>query len=115
MERWKIPVRKLAHYLLFALGGFIIYFMLECFSVKHRLIMAIFLGLLFACADEFHQLYSLNRGPGFLDVAIDTFGVITGVILAFINVKFGKKIYHKWEKRKERYDSFQRNNSRKNC
>ncbi len=72
MERWKIPVRKFAHYLLFASGGLVIYLILECFCIKHRLIIAIFLGLLFACADEFHQLYSLNRGPGFLDVVIDT-------------------------------------------
>ena len=72
MERWKIPVRKFAHYLLFASGGLVIYFTLEFFCIKHRGIMAIFLGLLFACVDEFHQLYSLNRGPGFLDVVIDT-------------------------------------------
>lgn len=111
MDRWKIPVRKLAHYLLFAVGGLVIYWILECFLSKYKIRIAIFLGLLLACADEFHQRYSLNRGPGFFDVGIDTLGVISGVIVAFVTVK----ILNKLEKGEKIYDKFQKNNSRQNC
>lgn len=92
-----------------------IYWILECFLSKHKMIIAIFLGLLLACADEFHQRYSLNRGPGIFDVGIDTLGIISGVILAFVTVQFGKKMESKLKKGKKIYDKFQKNNSRQNC
>ena len=73
--------------------------------------MAIFLGMLLACLDEFHQFYSLNRGPGLKDVLLDTMGVITGVMLAF----GGIQIINLFKKGKKGYDKLQKNNSRKNC
>ncbi len=108
-------MRKLAHYLLFAVGGLVIYWILACFLSKHKTIIAIFLGLLLACADEFHQRYSLNRGPGIFDVGIDTLGIISGVMLAFVIGQLAKKIESKWKKGKKIYDKFQKNNSRQNC
>ncbi len=100
MDRWKIPVRKLAHYVLFAVGGVLLYFILTCFEIQYRGRIAIFLGLLLACVDELHQIYSLNRGPGILDVAIDTSGVISGVILAFVTIQIFEKIHTRFEKEK---------------
>lgn len=94
VDRWEFSVRKLAHYGLFLMGGFILYSLLNCFGVSNQGLIAIFLGMLLACADEFHQFYSLNRGPRWLDVGLDTAGVITGVILAVMFAKVcnqGKK------------------------
>lgn len=85
-------MRKLAHYVLFALGGFVIYWGLElCFDTKHKVLISIFCGMLMACIDEFHQLYSSNRGPRISDVALDTLGVVSGVLAAKIIVEIIKK------------------------
>lgn len=115
IDKWELQVRKLAHYGLFAFGGMLIYLILEVFNIKYKILISIFVGMLFACIDEYHQLYSVSRGPQIIDVVIDTFGVISGVIVAWGSVKCIKKIYKKFEKGKKVYDKFQKNNSRKNC
>lgn len=102
-------VRKLAHYALFASGGFVIYLILDItINSKHTFLISIFVGMLLACIDEYHQLYSLNRGPQLFDVGIDSLGIISGVIFAVICVKIIKK-------GEKIYDKFKRNNRRKNC
>lgn len=111
-----MSVRKLAHYLLFASGGFVIYLILAIvFKVKHKILISIFLGMLLACADEYHQLYSLNRGPRMFDVIIDTTGVISGVIFASIINGIIRKIYKNFEKGKKIYEKLQKNNRGKDC
>ena len=101
VDKWEVPVRKLAHYGLFLCGGFIIYILIHFgFSIqKNSLIISIFMGLLIACSDEFHQLYTLNRTPKLLDVGIDTVGVITGVLISvmvrYVFEKMKKNIYVK--------------------
>lgn len=97
----------MAHFALFAVGGFIIYLILEIgFDVKNKILISIFCGILFACVDEFHQLYSLNRGPKLFDVGIDTIGVVSGVIVANISSKICRKIYSKLKKENELYGKF---------
>lgn len=103
-----MSIRKLAHYGLFMLGGWIVYLTLNCFFVKHKALIAIFLGMLLAFLDEFHQFYSLDRGPGLFDVGLDTLGVISGVFLAILYTKIIKK-------GKKVYDKLQKNNRRQNC
>lgn len=68
-----------------------------------------------ACIDELHQLYSLNRGPKIADVVLDTWGVISGVLLAKVMVEIIKKIYNKLKKGSRFYGKLQKNNCRKNC
>ena len=89
--------------------------MLECFKIKYKFVVSIFLGMLLACADEYHQFYSLNRGPGLFDVGIDTLGVISGVILACVSIKLSQKVYNQWKRGKKVYDKFQENNCSQNC
>lgn len=115
VDKWELSVRKLAHYFLFALGGVLIYWILECFNIPYKVLLAIFLGMLLACADEFHQMYSLNRGPGVFDVVIDTLGIISGVLFGVLSAKIITKIDYKLKKGKKVYDKFQKNNRRKNC
>ena len=97
---------------MFTLGGFIIYLIIENFyNLKNRALISIFLGMIFATIDEFHQIYSYGRGPKITDVGIDTLGVVSGVFIAFVFVKLLKKISNKFEK-EANYDKFQKNNSR---
>lgn len=82
-----------------------------CSKRKHKILWAIFYGSLLSAFDEFHQLYSANRGPRLFDVGIDTLGVISGVILAVVV----NEIIEKIGKGEKLYDKFQKHNRTKNC
>lgn len=116
VDNWELYVRKSAHFALFTVGGFVIYLIAECYlKLKNKILFSIFFGMLIACFDEFHQLYSVSRGPSFFDVKLDTFGVICGVLAAFVAVKIGRKIHKKYKGVKQVYDKLQTNHSKKNC
>jgi len=101
---------------LFALGGFVIYCIIEiCFKIKYKILVSMFLGMLMACFDELHQLYSKNRGPQIEDVWLDTIGVVSGIGIAICCVSISKKIYNRFKKGSKIYDKLQKNNRRKNC
>ncbi len=111
VDKWEMSVRKFAHYVLFAIGGLIIYAILQHFHVKHKILIAIFLGMLLACTDEIHQFYSDNRGPRLFDVALDSLGVVSGVL-------FGSsctKIMNQFKKGKKVYDKLQKNHCGEDC
>lgn len=81
-----------------------------CSKRKHKILLAIFYGIILAFLDEFHQLYSAHRGPQLLDVGIDSVGIISGVIMAVIVNQFIEKM----DKGEREYDKFQKNNCKKN-
>lgn len=93
IDKWEVPIRKLAHYVLFLCGGFLIYILINIgFGIKNNAsLISIFLGLLLACTDEFHQIYSANRTPRLFDICIDTSGIITGVMSAMFLIVIVKK------------------------
>ena len=72
-------LRKMAHFLEFAaLGAALSWrFAME----KRKKIMPLGCGIGAACVDETIQLYVPGRGAGLKDVAIDTCGVMTGILL----------------------------------
>lgn len=44
-------------------------------------------GFLYACSDELHQYFVPGRSCQFKDVLIDTFGVITGIMLSMVIIR----------------------------
>ena len=64
----------------------------------NKFIISIGIGFLYACSDEFHQLFVPGRTAKFTDVLIDTSGVIVGSILIFIVILSIKKVIVKKEK-----------------
>jgi VanZ family protein len=72
-------LRKLAHFTEFAcLGGlFAWYFSLR----KMPRLLALGGGFLSACVDETIQRFVPDRGPSVFDVALDTAGVVFGILL----------------------------------
>lgn len=72
-------LRKIAHFAEFTSLGLLLSHLLTQLGKKHR--YALPLGFLAACIDETIQVFVPGRGPGLLDVAIDTCGVLTGMIL----------------------------------
>lgn len=90
-------VRKIAHFLLYMLGGFLIYnlinFALKNFSRAKCLLISVLVGSFYAITDEIHQLFVPGRSGELRDVIIDSLGVILGIFIYYLlfNI-FSKRI-----------------------
>jgi VanZ family protein len=71
---WDLVLRKLAHATEFAVLGFLL-------ARAAPLPAAFGLGVLYAVSDEVHQLFVAGRQGAARDVAVDTFGVVVGLVL----------------------------------
>ena len=47
-------------------------------------LFSIFFSFMYACFDEFHQLYVVGRTGQFMDIGIDMIGVLIGVLVFYI-------------------------------
>ena len=79
-------IRKLAHYTIYAIGGFLImnYAYTTEKTDKQKILYSITFGACYAISDELHQFFVPERSARLFDVGIDTLGVITGVIIYFV-------------------------------
>ncbi|MBQ9794338.1 MAG: VanZ family protein, partial [Clostridia bacterium] len=78
-------VRKAAHFLEFALLGFLCCVTAKYFTKKKSVFLTVPFGycVLTALADEGIQLFSQGRAGRFTDVLIDSGGALTGLLFAF--------------------------------
>lgn len=74
-------VRKTAHFMVFAVLGFLVYSLLASYKIKKRKIFLYAAGvcLLYAACDEFHQMFVPGRACRFLDVIIDFCGSLSAI------------------------------------
>lgn len=88
IELMSFPVRKTAHmteYLVFYCAvRFGLHFTYQPLNVKCRLLTALAIVFLYACTDEFHQLFVPGRAGRFTDVLIDCFGVTVVTLICTI-------------------------------
>lgn len=87
-------IRKLAHYTLYTIGGFlIINYIDELNSEKRKkIIYSIIIGALYAISDEIHQYFVPSRAAQIRDVCIDSLGIMTGTIMYMISKDILNKI-----------------------
>ena len=88
IEKLNKPLRKCMHASVYFVLGILIFNCLKTFKISggKTVIIPIGIAFLYACTDEFHQLFVDGRTSQFTDVLIDTFGAILGV--ALINIIF---------------------------
>ena len=88
-------VRKLAHYLLYLVGGIVIMIYLSQFKIQEnrKILYSTIIGSIYACTDEVHQLFIPGRTGKLADVWIDSLGIVTGVCicLLIINIYTNQK------------------------
>lgn len=88
IELMSFPVRKTAHmteYLVFyCTVRFGLRFTYRTSNVKRRLLAALAIVFLYACTDEFHQLFVPGRAGRFTDVLIDCFGCAVVTLICTI-------------------------------
>ena len=82
VEKFQFPFRKIAHFGIFMLLGFCLSNAFNV-TIKNKWYIsypcALVSGILYAISDEWHQNFSLGRGPSFKDVLIDSAGVAVGI------------------------------------
>lgn len=75
-------LRKIAHFLEFCSLGLCLGWLFAMVK-KHPVAIPLACGVATACIDETIQIFVPGRGPGILDVLIDTLGVCTGLALLY--------------------------------
>lgn len=95
IDMFFVPVRKMAHFFIYFVLGIALVSFLREFSIPIRrlLLLSIFLAFLYACTDEFHQLFVPGRSGQIIDVLLDTFGASVGVFIYYL--VFHKKLKEK--------------------
>ena len=86
-------IRKGAHMFSYFLLA-ILLFMSNYDNKKNLLkvsLQSLIFTFLYACSDEFHQLFIIGRSGEFRDVLIDTSGGIIGILTLYFIIKFSKK------------------------
>jgi len=81
IEGIQLFIRKLAHFTIYAIGGFFImnYAYSTEKAMKQKIIYSITFGGAYAVTDELHQFFVPGRSGNIIDVGIDTLGVIAGI------------------------------------
>lgn len=76
-------IRKLAHYTIYTVGGFLImnYAYTTNLKSKEKVLYSIVFGAGYAVTDELHQFFVSGRSARAFDVGIDTLGVLTGIAI----------------------------------
>jgi len=88
VELFQPVIRKLAHYTMYTVGGFLIYNQQRTLKDnKNKIVNSTIIGVVYAITDEIHQLFVPGRSGRILDVGIDSLGVITGIFIYIISEK----------------------------
>ena len=89
--------RKFAHYTLYTIGGILIINVVNEYKLKkaQKNLISLIIGNVYAITDEIHQYFIEGRSASICDVGIDTLGVITGIAIFLLIMKFIKIIKNK--------------------
>ena len=97
-------VRKIAHFSIYTLLGICTMNYMSTFkrNTYQRAIFSLNFGILYAISDEIHQLFVLGRSCEFRDMCIDSLGVLSGIFIAILIIKFAKIIINKIKNNKNK-------------
>lgn len=91
---WDFVFKKSAHFIEYFILSTLIYRALINYDMdaKKSMFVAVFVSVLYAMTDEYHQSFVPGRGPAVRDVFIDTFGAVTAVFGVIGNIKVMPKV-----------------------
>ena len=85
-------IRKSAHFIEYMILSILVTNVVNLYLNKKRsILITVIFVFLYACSDEFHQLFVQGRQGSFRDVLIDTAGGIAAVIVKMLYNMFLKK------------------------
>lgn len=83
-------VRKSAHMFSYCILSILLFMSVYENDIKKSIIIAFLGTFLYACSDEFHQLFITGRSGEFRDVMVDSIGGIIGITLVVFILKYKK-------------------------
>ena len=94
IEKLNKPLRKCMHATEYLILSILILNWLRNYEIKEwkAVVISIIISFLYACTDEFHQLFIDGRTSQFTDVLIDTSGAILGVAMINVAIRIIGKI-----------------------
>lgn len=94
LKRTEAVIRKIAHFSIYTLVGFLLMSFVSTYAIKEnkRMIISLIVGILYATSDEIHQSFIPNRNCQLTDVMIDSMGVLLGILILLTILKIHKKI-----------------------
>ena len=81
IEILSLIIRKLAHITEYFILGILTINCLKDYKIKKIYISSILFCIIYACSDEFHQLFISGRSGTIIDVLIDSIGIILGIFI----------------------------------
>lgn len=86
IEKYVFPVRKCAHFTIYLVLGILVISLLSEYRVINfkTVLYALLIVFLYACSDEFHQLFVPGRSSEIRDVLIDSSGGFIGSYLYYL-------------------------------
>lgn len=94
LERTESIIRKVAHFSIYTLVGFLLMSLMSTYDFKEnkRIIASLYIGTLYATSDEIHQLFVPGRSGQIVDVILDSMGVLLGILLVLTGIEVYKKV-----------------------
>ncbi len=86
LEKYSMPIRKLAHFTVYFILGILVYICLKDYNVNRIIIYSLMVCFIYACTDEIHQYFIVGRYCSIIDVVIDTMG-------SFLSFFVSRKIF----------------------
>lgn len=88
LDTTDLIVRKGAHFSEYALLAFVLYLLLRTYPLRACALLSWLGATVYAVTDEVHQLFVGERAGSAKDVLLDSCGAATGVILAYLLVRW---------------------------
>lgn len=89
IERTESVIRKIAHFSIYTLVGFLLMLLFSTYKIKefNRLSISLIIGIIYATLDEIHQSFIPERSASIFDVILDGQGVLFGICISLLIIK----------------------------
>lgn len=95
INKYVVFVRKSAHFTIYFILGLSLISLIREYrylDIK-ALLIALIIAILYACSDEFHQLFVSGRSGQITDVLLDSTGSLIGIYIYYLFYKIRSKKY----------------------
>ena len=83
IDKYTFIIRKAAHFSIYLILGIFSINLLSSFDIKRIIAFSGLICFIYACTDEFHQLFIMGRSCEMRDVLIDTLGSFVGILIYY--------------------------------
>ena len=81
IDKYTFIIRKTAHFSIYLILGILSINFLSSFDIRYIIAFSSLICFIYACTDEFHQLFVIGRSCEVRDILIDTLGSFIGILI----------------------------------